>query len=52
MVRYLILIGILCSKYEALPKYGNIPQYLFKLSENVSTNEKSSFKSNTYRTSH
>ena len=27
------LMGILWYKYEALPKYGSIPQYLFESSE-------------------
>ena len=44
-------MGILWYKYEALPKYGSIPQYLFESSE--SRNEwNASFKSNTESTSH
>ena len=42
-------MGILWCMYDALPKYGNILQYLFKSSENL--NEwNASFKSNTERT--
>ena len=29
-------IGILWYKYDALPKYGSIPQYLFEFSDNLS----------------
>ena len=28
-------IGILWYKYDALPKYGNIPQYLFEFSDGL-----------------
>ena len=28
-------IGILWYKYEALPKYGKIPQYCFEFSDNL-----------------
>ena len=50
-VKYLVPIGILWCRYDALPKYGNIPQYLFDFSDNP--NEwNASFKSNTHSTSH
>ena len=37
--------------YDVLPKYGNMPQYLFEFSESLSE-WNASFKSNTYRTLH
>ena len=44
-------IGILWYRYEALPKYGKILQYLFEFSE--SPNEwNASFRSYTDRTLH
>ena len=47
----LSLIGILWYKYDALPKYGSIPQYFLELSVNL--NEwNASFKSSTNSTSH
>ena len=39
-------IGILLYKYEALPKYGKIPQYFFELPDNLKE-WNASFKSNT-----
>ena len=44
-------IGILWYKYEALPKYGKIPQYFFEYSDNL-RDWKTAFKSNTERTSY
>ena len=44
-------IGIPWYKNEVLPKYGNIPQYLFEFFESLKE-WKASFKSNTDRTSH
>ena len=44
-------MGILWYKLDMLPKYGSIPQYLFKLSDSL--NEwMTFFKSNTESTSH
>ena len=44
-------MGILCYKYEVLPKYGSTPQYFIESSDNL--NEwNASFKSNTDNTSH
>ena len=40
------LIGILWYKYEVLPKYGSIPQYIFEFSDNL-VEWIASFKSNT-----
>ena len=37
-------IGILWYKYEALPKYGKIPQYFFEFPHNLKE-RKASFKS-------
>ena len=36
-------MDILWYKYDVLPKYGSIPQYLFKFSDNLSE-WKASFK--------
>ena len=44
-------IGILWYKYDALPKYGSIPQYFLELSVNLSE-WNASFKSSTDNTSH
>ena len=44
-------IGILCYKYEVLPEYGKIPQYLFEFSESL-TEWNVSLKSKTDNTSH
>ena len=44
-------IGILWYKYDALPKYGSIPQYFLELSVNLSE-WNASFKSSTDSTSH
>ena len=44
-------IGFVWYKYEALPKYGKIPQYLFKFSESLKE-WNASFISNTDKTSH
>ena len=44
-------IGILWYKYDVLPMYGNIPQYLFEFSDNLSE-WNAAFKSNTDNTSH
>ena len=44
-------ISILWYKYDALLKYGSIPQYLFEFSDNLSE-WKESFRFNTERTSH
>ena len=44
-------IGILWYKYDALPKYGSIPQYFLELSVNLSE-WNASFKSSTNNTSH
>ena len=44
-------IGILWYKYDVLPKYGSIWQYLFEFSNSLSELN-ASFKSNTYSTSH
>ena len=44
-------IGILWYKYDELPKYGSIPQYLSELSDSLSK-WKASFRSNTDNTSH
>ena len=44
-------IGILWYMYDALPKCGNIPQYLFESSKSLSE-WNASFKSNIERTSH
>ena len=44
-------IGILCYQYEVQPKYGKIPQYLFKFSESL-REWNASLKSKTYNTSH
>ena len=42
-------IGILWYKYETLPKYGKIPQYLFEFSKSLKE-WNASFKSNTDKT--
>ena len=44
-------IGILWYRYDVLPKYESIPQYLFEFSNNLSELN-ASFKSNTDSTSH
>ena len=44
-------IGILWYKYDALPKYDNIPQYLFEFSNSLSE-WNASLKCNTDSTSH
>ena len=44
-------IGILWYKYDALPKYGSIPQYFLELSVNLSE-WNASIKSSTDSTSH
>ena len=44
-------IGILWYKYDALPKYGSIPQYFLELSVDLSE-WNASFKSSTNSTSH
>ena len=44
-------IGTLWYKYDALPRYGNIPQYLLEFSESLSE-WNTSFKSNTHKLSH
>ena len=44
-------ISILWYKYDALPKYGSIPQYFLELSVNLSE-WNVSFKSSTDSTSH
>ena len=43
-------IGILWYKYDALPKYGSIPQYFMELSVNLSE-WNASFRLNTDNTS-
>ena len=44
-------MGILWFKYDALPKYGSIPQYFLELLVNLSE-WNVSFKSSTDNTSH
>ena len=44
-------IGILWYKYDALPKYGSIPQYFLELSVNLSE-WNASFRLSTDSTSH
>ena len=51
MGEMLIPIGILWYKYNALLKYGSIPQYFLELSVNLSE-WNASFKSSTSNTSH
>ena len=50
-VEILSPIDILLYRYEVLPKYGKIPQYLLKFSESL-RERNASFKSSTDSTSH